>query len=364
MRIIFLIPVFAWCGCRHPPVIHAQTKELIETVYASGKLVPERESSLAAQCNGSIIKKLVQDGDTVRKGQLLYLLRGEDAERKMDAAAESYRIAGNNLSAESPLLTDLRLSLQNAKVKLTSDSLTYERWKALWTQNIGTRNNLENVHNQYMLSLNEKTSAEQKYLSALNDLKLDRTNAGSQLSSAKKELEDHFLRSDRDGIVYQTFKEAGESVRQNETVALIGEKTPPLLWLSIDQLDIEKIRIGQLVLLQIDATGDKTYQARVTRIYPVMNETDQTFRVEARFTVPPPQGFIHSSIEANIIIQRKNSDLVLPRTCLAGPDSLWIYEKGKPVKKQVHTGISTMDWMEIDSGIDANTPIAPIPLNP
>jgi len=340
---ILIIALLSVLGCGHRPVIHAQTKELIETVYASGKLVPERESSLASETNGAIVQKLVKDGDVVRKGQLLYLLKSEDISRKVDAAAESYRIAGTNLSAESPLLTDLRLALENAKVKLTNDSLTYERWKALWAQNIGTRNNLDNVHSQYQLSQNGERSAEQKYLSALNDLRLSRTNAGSQLTSARKELDDRCVRSDRDGVVYQTFKEAGESVRQNETVVLIGEKGPPLLWLSVDQLDIEKIRCGQQVLLQIDATGETIYQAAVSRIYPVMNETDQTFRVEARFTGAIPPAFIHSSVEANIIVQRKCNVLVVPRACLAGKDSIWIYDRGKPVKTAVRTGISTMD---------------------
>lgn len=351
-------------GCRQPPVIHAQTKDLVETVYASGKLVPERESSLASQCNGAIVKKLVQDGDIVRKGQLLYLLKSEDVSRKVDAAAESYRIAGSNLSVESPLLTDLRLSLENAKVKLSNDSLVYERWKTLWAQNIGTRNNLDNVYTQYKLSLNGKNSAEQKYLSALNDLRLNRSNTASQLTAARMELEDHSIRSDRDGVVYQTFKETGESVRQNETVVLIGEKGPPLLWLSVDQLDIEKIKPGQQVLLQIDATGDTIYEAAVSRIYPVMNESDQTFRVEARFTEALPPAFMHSSVEANIIVRRKRNVLVLPRACLAGKDSIWIYEDGKPVKTPVHTGISTMELVEIVSGIDEKTPVAPAPPNP
>lgn len=363
-KAIFIVTLLYLCACGRHAVTHAQPKDLIETVYASGKLVPERESSLASQCNGSIAQKFVQDGDRVRKGQLLYSLSSEDALSKVDAAAESYRIAGDNLSAASPPLADLRLALDNAKVRLTNDSLIYQRWNALWTQHIGTRNNLDNVYSQYQLSLNEKRSAEQKYLNALNDLRLTRSNSGSQLSAARKDLDDHFIRSDRDGVVYQTFKEAGESVRQNETVVLIGEQGPPLLWLAVDQLDIEKIKTGQQVLLQIDATGDKIYEATVTRIFPVMNETDQTFRVEARFTGTLPPAFMHSSVEANIVVQRRQNVLVLPRLCLAGKDSVWVYDRGKPVKIPVRTGLSTMDLVEIVSGIDEKTPVATGPPNP
>jgi multidrug efflux pump subunit AcrA (membrane-fusion protein) len=344
-------------GCDNNPVIYAERKDIIETVYASGKIISENEYKLSALSSGTIIKKLVRDGDTVQKGQLLYMVSSEAARDRYNAALKNFNIVTNNLSSRSPLLNDLKLSMQNAVVKCANDSLIYYRYKALWTQSIGTKSNLDNVYTNYQLSLNQRTIAEQRYYAAVNDLQVSHSNARSQLTTANKDLQEYLIRSDRNGVVYQTFKEAGETVLPNEVVALVGGPGNLVIRLSVDQQDISKIRMGQQVLLQTDVTGNTIYEALVSNIYPVMNEQDQTFRIDALFNKQAAPAFIHSSVEANIIVQKKNKALVLPRNALAGNDSVWIQQKGSRMKKGIQTGITTLDHVEILAGLDERTPV-------
>lgn len=349
--------IISWLGCNKTPVIYAERKDIIETVYASGKIISANEFKLAALRNGTIIKMLVKDGDTVKKGQLLYVIRNDAARERYDAALKSHQSLVFNLSEQSPLLNDLKLSLQNASVKCSNDSVTYHRYKNLWTQDIGTKNNLDYVYANYQLSQNQQKMAGQKYYAALNDLQVSNSNAHSQLTAARQDLNEFFIRSDRDGIVYQTFKEAGETVYTNEVVAILGERGSQIIRLAVDQQDISRIRTGQLVLLQSDVTDNTIYEAVVSYIYPVMNEQDQTFRVDALFANQAALSFIHSSVEANIIVQKKNRALVLPRNALTGNDSVWIQVKGGKKKTGIQTGITTLDHVEIVAGIDEKTPV-------
>jgi HlyD family secretion protein len=352
-----LTVIMFWLGCNNSPVIYPERKDIIETVYASGKIISENEYKLAALSNGAIIKKLVKDGDTIKEGQLLYVISNEAARERYDAALSHYQNLVTNLSDQSPLLNDLRLSLQNASVKCSNDSLVYHRYKTLWAQDIGTKNNLDNVYTNYQVSQNQKMIAEQKYYASINDLKVSHSNARSQLIASDKDLQEYYIRSDRDGIVYQTFKEAGETVFTNEVVALLGNHSSQVIRLAVDQQDISKIKIGQQVLLQSDVTGNTIYQAAVSYIYPVMNEQDQTFRVDALFVDQSGLSFIHSSIEANIIVQKKNKALVLPRSALTGKDSVWIQVKKNRKKTGIQTGITTLDHVEILSGLNEKTPV-------
>lgn len=354
--VIFILTA-AGAGCKDTTVIYPQKKNIIETVYASGKIISANEFNLAALSNGTIVKKLVRDGDTVQKGQLLYVVSSEGANERYDAALKTYHVATVNLSESSPLLNDLKLSMENASIKCSEDSSTYHRYKALWAQDIGTRSNLDHVYINYQVSLNQKRIAEQKYYSALNELKVSKSNARSQLAEAGRYLQEYFIRSDRNGVVYQTFKEAGETVRANEVVALVGESNSQVIRMAVDQQDIGKIKIGQQVLLQSDVSGKTIYEAEVSKIYSVMNEQDQTFRVDALFTGQPALGFIHSSIEANIIIQKKDNVLVLPRTALVGSDSVWIGSDKTKKKAAIRTGISTLEYVEIMAGLNEKTPV-------
>jgi len=352
-----MVIIPSWMSCNHATIIYPEKKDIIETVYASGKIISGNEFKLAALSNGTIIKKLVRDGDTIRKGQLLYIVNNEGAGERYTAALKNYRVTVANLSSQSPLLKNLELALQNAALKCTNDSITYYRYKNLFAQNIGTRSNLDNVYTIYQLSLNEKKIAEQKYYTTVNDLEVSQSNARSQLTAANKDLKEYFIRSEHDGVVFQTFKEAGETVYTNEVVALMGEESNPVIRLAVDQQDISKIRTGQQVVLQTDVSGNTIYEAVVSYVYPVMNEQDQTFRVDAVFSKKQAPSFIHSSVEANIIIQKKNKALILPRSALAGNDSVWVQVKKDRKKVAIQTGITTLEHVEIIAGLDEKTPV-------
>lgn len=356
-KITFGTIIISCTGCGDTPVVFPERKDIIEAVYASGKIFSENEYRLSVQSNGTVVQKLVKDGDTVKKGQLLYVISNAAAKDRYDAALKNFQVVTDNLSSRSPLLNDLKLSLQSAKVKCANDSIMYHRYKTLWAQHIGTKNNLDNAYTNYQLSVNQRIIAEQRYYAAVNDLAISHSNARSQLTAANKDLQEYFVRSDRNGIVYQTYKEAGETVLPNEVVALVGGYGNQVIRLSVDQQDIGKIRTGQQVLLQTDVTGDTIYEAVVSCIYPVMNEQDQTFRIDALFGKNAGPAFIHSSVEANIIVQRKNKALVLPRNALAGNDSVWIRQKGAKTKKNIQTGITTLDYVEIVAGLDERTPV-------
>jgi len=355
LSILFIGPLLY--SCNKAQQVHLQRKDIIETVYASGKIVSDNEYNLYALSNGTIIKKQVKDGDKVRKGQVLYVVQNDAAAAKYQAALDNYQNTELNLSGSSPLLRDLQLSLQNAEIRLKNDSLTYQRWKALWDQGIGTHSNLDNTYTNYQISVNQQKSASEKYYSTLHDLQVNHSNARSQVQAAKKDLNDYFIMADRDGVVWQTFKEGGESVRANEVVALIGDSGRRIIRLVVDQEDISRIRTDQRVLLKTDMLGDSVFEAKITHIFPAMNESDQTFRVDAVFQGKMPPAYIHSSVEANIIIASKPDARVLQREALASDDSVWVLDKGKEKKTAVTTGLSTLEYVEILGGIDEKTSV-------
>ena len=344
-------------ACKNSTTIHPQRKNIIETVYASGKIMADSEYTVYALNPGTVIKKLVKEGDKVRKNQVLYIINNTAPAARLDAANTAYNNAKQNLSANSRVLSDLTIAMQNADIKFSNDSLQYTRLKNLWAENIGTKSALDIAETQYRTSMNQKRSAREKYYSTVNDLNVSLKNAQSQRATAQNDLNNYIIRAESAGTIYQTMKENGESVRANDAVALVGKSTERLIRLSVDQQDIYKIRIGQQVLLKADITGEKIYQAKVIRTFPVMNEAEQTFRVDAAFVNAGSQAYIHSSVEANIIIQKKEQSLVIPTQVLLSGDSLKVKQDGKVKTIAVKTGIHTIDEVEILGGLDEHADI-------
>ena len=344
-------------ACHKSTSLRPQLKNIVETVYASGKIIADSEYTVYALSAGTVIKKLIKEGDTIKNGQLLYVIRYDASSAKLDAAKTTYGEAQANLSEKSRVLSDLKLTMENAHTKFINDSLLYARRSNLWQQGIGTQNDVDNAYTAYITSLNLKKSAEEKYHATMNDLNVSLANARSQLAGAQNDLNNYFIKSENNGRVYQTFKEAGEAVRLNDPVALLGKTSNRIIRLAVDQQDIDKIKTGQEVLLKTDITGNTIYHGTIKRIYPMMNEADQTFRVDALFSDNIQQPFTHSSVEANIIIQKKNSVLTVPRLAMVSDDSVMIKQDGKPKTVAVRTGIKTLDEVEIISGLTESSDV-------
>jgi HlyD family secretion protein len=352
-RILFLAAVLLlFAGCSGNNIVHPERKNIIETVYASGKIMADSEYTVYALNQGTVIKKLVNEGDHVEKNQVIYVINNSAPAAKLDAANMAYGKAKEDLSNGSRVLADLKIAMQNADLKFSNDSLQYARLKALWNQGVGTKSALDNAEMQYRMSQNDKRSAREKYYSTVNDLNVSLKNAQSQVATAQSDLNNYIIRADRPGTVYQMLKEKGESVRANDPLALLGKSADRIIRLAVDQEDIDRVKVGQQVLLKTDASGDKIYQAKVLRIYPTMNEADQTFRVDAGFTGNDTQPYIHTSVEANIIIQKKLQALVIPSQILLTGDSVKVKQAGHIKTIHVQTGIHTLNDIEILDGLN------------
>jgi multidrug efflux pump subunit AcrA (membrane-fusion protein) len=278
--VVLICLSFLYClvSCDSADVVYPNRKTLIESVYASGKIIAKNEHHIEAMNNGTVLQKLVEAGDTVKKGQLLYIVNRE---------------------------------MQSIKVLSKDESSTGQ--------------------NQANLSL--------------------------LVTSATPTQQKAYIRSDIDGIIYQTMKEEGESVHAMESLVLIGDPADHLAWLSVDQLDIAKVKVGQLVLLKTDITGDTIFEAHISKIYPLMNEANQSFRVDVIFQDTLNLPFIHHSVEGNIVIQKKENAMVLPTSAVTEGDSVSIRVNDRPKKIKIKTGIKGIDFSEIISGLDEKTAV-------
>jgi multidrug efflux pump subunit AcrA (membrane-fusion protein) len=93
------------------------------------------------------------------------------------------------------------------------------------------------------------------------------------------------------------------------------------------------------------------FEAKVSRINPLMDERSKTFLVEAEFIKTPARIYPNISFEASILIKSKGKALLIPRNCLLN-DSSVVKANGDTVK--VKTGLKDYQMIEIISGLSIN----------
>ncbi|MER2996720.1 efflux RND transporter periplasmic adaptor subunit [Pontibacter populi] len=321
-------------------------EDITESVYASGVVKSRNQHQVFPMVSGIIQQILVTEGDVVKKGDPL-LKVDNDAAR---LSTENARIAAeySSVSANAAKLSELQETIDLARSKKQNDSMLLVRQRNLWANKIGTRVELEQRELNYKNAVTALRSAQLRY----NDLKKQLNFAAKQsqksLQISETMSDDYTVRSETDGKVYSVLKEKGEMVSPQMPVAVIGAADEFILELQVDEYDIARIKPGQKVLLNLDSYKGQVFEAEVYKVNPAMNERTRSFTVEASFVTVPPALYPNLTTEANIVIQRKENALIIPREYLVDGNYVMM-EDDKKV--QVKTGLKDYQKVEILEGL-------------
>lgn len=340
-------------ACNGNNGVHPTTKSLVEGVYASGFVVAQNEYQVFAQVDGYLATKIVQDGDLVKKGDPLFIIESDQQSARFRIARENYELVLRNNQNDSPVLQELKAVIASARTKMKFDSVNYVRFSNLWNQKATTKVEFDRYKVQYENSSNELILQSSRLQKTRDQLNVELQNARNQLQIASDESGRYTVRSEVDGKVFQTLKDQGELIRRSEVVAVIGNDTEFYIQLSVDELDIQRVKKDQDVWVRIDAYPDKVFHATVDKVYPMVNQQQQSLRVDAKLRETLPGAFSGLALEANIIIRQKEKALVIPKTALLAGDSVMIKTEDGDRKIKIVKGIETLDEVEVTQGLDS-----------
>ena len=116
----------------------------------------------------------------------------------------------------------------------------------------------------------------------------------------------------------------------------------------VDEVDITKVKLGQTIVVALEAYKRKTFKAKVTRISPKMDAQTQTFEIEGSFIDAPDALFMGLTGEGNIVIVERKNALVIPLEYLIEENSVQTANG----KVKVKIGSRSLSHVEILSGLN------------
>lgn len=345
-----LLVIIASCG-KKSNTESPQRRDIVEVVYASGNLYPQNEYKVISNVTGYLQDLLVKEGDSIQSGQALFTISGPNRNSEQEASAFALRIAEENARNNSPVIMQLREKLAAARSKASNDSTTAVRYLNLVKTGAIAQADYDKVRTQYESSRRDVNALSEQVHAQERSLSVEAVQARNRFNQANNNLGDGSIRSMINGRVYEIYKQMGDFVHQNEAIALLGDAGAPIARLSIDESDLMMVTEGKKVLISFDAYPDKTFEAKVSKIYPKLNKAEQSFRVDAVFTQVPPKGIYGLNLEANIIIREAKNALTIPRSAVLNGDSVAIQRDGNEVKVKIQKGSSDLNFVEVLSGL-------------
>jgi HlyD family secretion protein len=346
----------ALASCQQPK---QETKpvrqDVIETVFASGILEARNTYNLTAQNDGYLLEVHFEEGDLVKKGEILALIENRENALNAENASKLFDIAVQNAEKNAPAIRQAQIAVQSAQQQMEQDRAQAERYQRLWESNSIAKSEYETA------VLNFET-AKNNYESAVQALKKLETDAAQQTVSPQNQqkinqviLGKNTVRAVEGGKIYQKFKQKGDYVRRGDVIASIGD--PDFLYakINVDENSINNVKIGQKALVRLNTQKSKPYQAEVMEILPTFDEAQQSFVCHLKFTEALEFFIVKTQLQANITVDTQHNALLIPRVFLEYGGFVYVKNDQKKEKRKVETRFVSNEWVQILSGIDEHT---------
>lgn len=301
-----------------------ETRSLSGTLKVSGTIdaAPQNMATVCMPMGGFIKSTTLLPGNAVRKGQTLAILENQD-------------------------FVDIQQSYLEAKNKLEYAKAEYDRQHELFTNDVSSQKNMQQITAEYKtLRVQVKSLAQKLSVIGINPATLKVDNIRSSVA----------IVSPISGYVKSVNVNLGKFVSPSDVLFEIINSDKLFLELTLYEKDADKVSTGQKINFFINNETEQ-HQAVIYQTGKSIN-ADKTYKVYARVTSKCknvlPGMYVNAIIEAST-----NKVLSLPSEAVVSfddKDYIFVFEKnkkenGKPFTEyrmvEVHKGVSEEGYTEI-----------------
>ena len=237
-----------------------ERRTIVETVNASGKIYPEVEVKLSPDISGEIVELKVEEGETVKKGQVLARIYGDIYATQRDQAAAI-------VSQQKAQLANADASLGALRAQLDQAKKTYDMQKQLFDEKIISRNEFNTADAAYKTAVANLNAAQQ----GIKGSEASIQSAQAGLAKANKDISRATLESPMDGIISLLSVKEGERVVGSSMMAgtemmRIADMSKIEVRVDVGENDIPKVHLGDTAIIEVDAFNNRKFKGVVTQI--------------------------------------------------------------------------------------------------
>jgi RND family efflux transporter MFP subunit len=332
-------------------VTQVYPSQAFTVLTASGYVVPQRKSALASKVTGRLVWLGVEEGNRVKKGQIVARLESEDVVATRDQAAAN--------------LATSRFNLEQAKAELADATLSLNRVQELVEKDFVARAEYDTAMARY-----RKAGAAVKAAEA--------TVRASEAAweAAKIQVEYTLIRAPFDAVVLTKNADIGDIVtpfsaatESKSAVITIADMGSLQVEADVSESSLSKVRIGQPCQVQLDALPGKRFRGTVHMIVPTGDRTKAAVMVKIRFIdqdsrILPEMSAKVSFLSRSITLEDDKARTAVSRQALIdrnGQKMVFRIQGDRVSEIPLEIGSAIGDMVEVVDGLQAGDQVV---LNP
>lgn len=285
--------------------IHSQGHETTDDAQVEKNMSP-----IIPRVGGYVAKVFVKDNDLVKKGDTLfiidkqdYVVKVQEAEAALLAAESSYEVSKADVSATSANVAISEATVQSnsqsiemAQIRATQANNDYQRYENLYknhsitkqqyeqalTAKLEAETQVEMLKKQRNASASQREAVISKTTVASKQTAVAQANierAKATLEAAKLNLSYTVVTASVDGQISNVKIQPGQLVNPGSALFYIVDNSETWVVANFKETQLDKMRAGQKVELEIDAYPDIVFEGEVNSFSPATG---------SRFSLLPP----------------------------------------------------------------------------
>lgn len=307
-------------------------RDIIQKSVATGSVVPRNETFIKPQISGIIQNIYVKPGDIIKSGDL---------------------IARVKIIPDMVALNNAENRVNRARISLSNAQMDYDRNKSLVEEGVIAAAEFQQFEIARKQAMEELNAAEDALAIIKEGVSKKESNASNTL-----------IRSTVNGMVLDVPVEEGFNVieannfNEGTTIASVADMENLIFKGKIDESEVEKLKLGMELILNIGAIEEESFTATLEYIAPkgVTEEGAIKFEIEAAVVVDTSH-FIRAGYSANadVVLDRREQVLSISESLIQfeGNDAFVEIETSPQQfeRKAIKTGLSDGIYIEVIDGL-------------
>ncbi len=334
--------------------VSIEKRDLTSQVYGNGTVEAKVMVGVSSKITGRIVEQFADQGDHVKRGQLLAKLENNDF-RQQEQQSE----AGLSRSAAS--LNVEQANLQKAKSNLVLAEKNAQRFKTLAEKNLVSKLESEQYDTACQVAREEVARSK----AAVDTVRMEQRANSAGLGFAKSKVADTLIYAPLDGIIITRDLEKGATVSPGMSIFTLAD--PHTIWVktNVDESQLKGVAVGKKAIITLRSSPNDQLPGQVARMGHQSDRVTEELEVDVAFSEPLKNFRLGEQSDVYIIAGMKKDVPSLPSGSIVSKDKkrgVWIVKNGKLAFKEVTTGImDRRNFTEIVSGLDGSERLAMAP---
>ena len=333
------------------PVTLAYPYQAETMLNATGYVVAQRKASVASKATGRMVWLGVAEGSRVKKGEVIARLESQDMEAARAQAAANVTVARANVQQTLAEEQDARRQLERTRELLAQKFISEAAYDTA-------------------LARSDKARA------AVNSARAAEAAALASLRAAEVSVEQTVIRAPFDGVVLTKSANVGDTITPfsqaldtKGAVVTMADMSTLEVEADVSESNLQKVKVGQSVIVELDAVPDARFQGSVNRVVPTVDRAKATIMTKISFQdldprILPDMSARVAFLARSVAPDERTAHLAVRSAAVSrsgAEQAVFVVRDGRLARVTVQTGRNMGDLVELLRGPQAGEKVV---LNP